>query len=470
MRAGVYARISLDSSGEAAGVKRQLEDCRALAAGKGWDVVAEWVDNDVSATRSRKRPGFDAMLAACEAGEIDVVVAWHTDRLYRRLTDLERLTDALKVGNVEVSTVGSGDLDLSTPTGRMLAGILGSVARGEAEHMGERVSRAKRSLADQGRPAGGGKRPFGFLEDRVSLHPVEAPLLAEVARQLDDGGTFGEAVRWLTKQGSVTTWGRPWTVGALRRTITSARYAGLRSYKGEVVGDAVWSAIIDRDVWERIRDGVHARRRGGRPATAPYLLRGHLQCGKCGGRMYGSSSRSGRLVYSCPVNPRSTGVGCGSSILGQPVEELVLAALAAAVDDVDAGRVALHASDRSVPAKIAKARAELEDTERRLTSLASRWGSGKLTDGEYDAARVAIVERQARARVVLAGRAAPVATWAVHLTELRTALSDRVANVDLLRGAVGALLVTPIVVGAGKTEAGARVLPANRVQVASRWG
>ena len=53
--AAIYARISADVEGKSLGVQRQLEDCRKLAADRGWPVGAEYVDNDVSAFSGKPR-------------------------------------------------------------------------------------------------------------------------------------------------------------------------------------------------------------------------------------------------------------------------------------------------------------------------------------------------------------------------------------------------------------------------------
>jgi DNA invertase Pin-like site-specific DNA recombinase len=63
----LYARISEDDGTEQ-GVDRQLEDGRALAAARGWKVVAEFVDNDISALGGRRRPGYESLLDAVQAG------------------------------------------------------------------------------------------------------------------------------------------------------------------------------------------------------------------------------------------------------------------------------------------------------------------------------------------------------------------------------------------------------------------
>ena len=101
-RAAIYARISQDRSGAQAGVTRQLEDTRKLAADRGWEVVEEFVDNDVSARQRRwstsqrrfvntTRPRYEALLDAIREHRVDAVLAWHPDRLYRRIRDLEDL-------------------------------------------------------------------------------------------------------------------------------------------------------------------------------------------------------------------------------------------------------------------------------------------------------------------------------------------------------------------------------------------
>uniref|UniRef100_UPI003F989402 recombinase family protein n=1 Tax=Mycobacterium sp. TaxID=1785 RepID=UPI003F989402 len=133
-RAAIYTRISKDISGEMLGVQRQLDDCQALADRQDWTVTHRFDDNDLSAFNGKRRPGFEELLAAMNRGDIDVLVCWHIDRLYRSIKDLVRLIDAAKAHNVMIRTVQAGDLDLSTSAGRMLATILGSVAQQESEH------------------------------------------------------------------------------------------------------------------------------------------------------------------------------------------------------------------------------------------------------------------------------------------------------------------------------------------------
>src|SRR3954462_5072758 len=93
MRTFVYLRQSLDRTGSGAAVDRQREDCLKLCADRGWEVVRTFVDNDVSASSRKPRPRYTEMLAAVQAREAEVIVAWHVDRLTRRITELEDLIE-----------------------------------------------------------------------------------------------------------------------------------------------------------------------------------------------------------------------------------------------------------------------------------------------------------------------------------------------------------------------------------------
>ena len=71
-RVAVYTRISDDDEGRRLGVKRQEEDCRALAKLRGWQVAYVACDNSVSAYKTNiLRPEFERMMEDLEAGLVD---------------------------------------------------------------------------------------------------------------------------------------------------------------------------------------------------------------------------------------------------------------------------------------------------------------------------------------------------------------------------------------------------------------
>ncbi len=155
-------------------------DCRELADVVGWNVVSVHVDNDTSAYSGKTRPAFEALLDEMKRGEIDALICWHTDRLYRSMRDLERLIEIADAARIPIKTVQGGEIDLSTSAGRMIARILGSVARQESEHMSERRVRANVQKAERGEWSTA-NRCFGFTLDGEPLEPEATAVRKAVA-------------------------------------------------------------------------------------------------------------------------------------------------------------------------------------------------------------------------------------------------------------------------------------------------
>ena len=61
-----------------------------------FDVIAEFIDDDRSAYSGKRRPGFEALRELVAGGNVDVVVAWHPDRLTRHPRELEDLLTELR--------------------------------------------------------------------------------------------------------------------------------------------------------------------------------------------------------------------------------------------------------------------------------------------------------------------------------------------------------------------------------------
>lgn len=142
MKAGLYARISQDEHGTEKGVQRQLEDARALAEARGWQVVGEWSDNDVSAYSGATRAGYSALIEAAAAGELHRIVVYMTSRLWRSRRERAEAMDLLADRRISIAAVSGPELELASAAGRMVAGILGEFDTAESAIRGERVARA----------------------------------------------------------------------------------------------------------------------------------------------------------------------------------------------------------------------------------------------------------------------------------------------------------------------------------------
>ena len=190
----VYCRISRDNTGEALGVDRQEEACRALADRRGWTVAEVFTNNNLSATSGRARPAYSRMMTRVRAGEFDTVVCVDLDRLLRRPVELEALIDLADRQKFTAVTV-SGDLDLTTTDGLLHARIRAAVAADEVRRKGDRQKRSELQARDMGRPPR--RRSFGYRPGGMELDPVEAPLVAAAyADVLAGAGLAAIARQW----------------------------------------------------------------------------------------------------------------------------------------------------------------------------------------------------------------------------------------------------------------------------------
>jgi len=180
-RAGLYARVSTDDQQT---IPWQLRGLREYAARRGWTVAMQVKEIGCGASVRELRT---EIIAAARRPQIDVVLLWRLDRWGRSVTDLLATLQELEhlgVGFVSLTEA----LDLTTPTGRAMAGWLAVFAEFEREILRERVraglAHARQNGKRLGRPA------------TAAAHAGEVQQLfrkgvakAEIARRLRIGRT-----------------------------------------------------------------------------------------------------------------------------------------------------------------------------------------------------------------------------------------------------------------------------------------
>ncbi|WP_236243167.1 recombinase family protein [Streptomyces sp. CC228A] len=414
-RAVIYCRISQDRTGAGLGVDRQREDCETLASRMGWEVVEVYVDNDVSAFSGKKRKDYERMLADLANGTATVVITWHTDRLHRSPTELEKYISLCERHGVSTHTVQAGALDLATPSGRMTARILGAVARQESEHKGHRVARARMQKAKAGQ-WGGGIRPFGWgvptgkltkKVDRKTGEEIEVPVLdmgklvPEEAAAIEagheiilSGGSLKSWVRWLAAKGFTTTRGNPVGHAEAREMLLRPRNAGIAVYKGEEVGKGAWEPIVSevkhRAVVAILTNPARRTTPGGQPRWFGSLIYG-CGIGDCTSTVRVTKVGGAKLPsYRCPTQH-------GGGRRADRVDAYVVDLIVERLSRPDAADLLLPGPN---DIDVAALQAESEQIRRRLTDLAGMFGAGQIdmvqfTEGT-DTARVQLegVNRQ----------------------------------------------------------------------------
>lgn len=119
----------------------------------GWELTR--VEQDVRSGRTLQRPGLSAALESCRAGSADAILVARLDRL---TYSLEHLADLVREAFESGFNIVAPDLgvDLSTPEGRHLAGVLTAAAQWTPRSLGLRVRRAiteQRGPRRRGRPS-----------------------------------------------------------------------------------------------------------------------------------------------------------------------------------------------------------------------------------------------------------------------------------------------------------------------------
>lgn len=408
--AAIYARISSDPTGEQLGVKRQVDDCRAFASQRGWPVAEVYIDDDRSAYSGKPRPEYRRMLADLEAGTIDAMIVWRLDRLHRQPRELEEFLDLCDRMRVTDLATVTGNVDLSTDTGRLHARIMGAVSRAESDAKSARLKRKHLELAANGSWKGGGSRPFGYMPDRVSVNEAEAESVKEAAKRILAGDSLRAVAIDFTDRGVRTVGGNAWAISSLRRLLLSARIAGLREHHGRVVGPAIWPAIITPDESARLRTLLTDPARRMNRSPRRYLLSGLLRCGLCGARMVARPRENGDPRYACVRDPRTH--GCGRiAVAAPPIERLIEEAVLYRLDTPTLARAVRRAAEEGGGSP--DAADGIEADRQQLEELATAYGNRLVTFAEYLAARKPIEARIEAARRAIARttRAAAIADY-----------------------------------------------------------
>lgn len=178
-RCALYARVSTrDQSPDL-----QLDDLRAVAQQRRWEVVDEYCDIGVSGTKV-KRPQLNRLMQDCLRGKVDVVLVWKFDRFGRSMQHLVTALNDFRERGIEFVSVQDG-VDTSTAAGRMVFGVLASMAEFEKALIVERVNAGLAAAKRRGRVGG---RPKVRVDIGRALALRGAGVsLREIARRLGCG-------------------------------------------------------------------------------------------------------------------------------------------------------------------------------------------------------------------------------------------------------------------------------------------
>ena len=360
-RAGIYCRMS-KAKGEHK-IEAQEAMCRTLAAQHDLEVVQVYVDDGISASTFKDRPGWAGLLADVEAGKLDVLMAQSEDRFTRQPMEKEALMLACTAAGTQWLTINEGATDPATADGAFFATMRAAVGRMENARKVERQKQASDARASQGLPQAGGIRPFGWAEDKVNLDPDESEHLRWAVDHILSGGSLRSIARRWNEEGVTTAVrGKAWRTSTVRQVLVRPRMAGLVKHRGEVLDDVrgVWEPLISAETYEELCQ-ILAGGRGQTNWEARWLLSGLMTCSSCGNGMTSATGSGKRRIYRCRqgqdlvMSDGRRHMGIGMDLADEVVTEAVVSALTFAsswsLPDPDSEKLAaLHASVRELSA------------------------------------------------------------------------------------------------------------------------
>ena len=176
-RAALYARVST-VAGQSP--EMQLAELRDYAAHRGWCIVDEYVDHGVSGAKD-SRPALNRLMNDARQRKFDLIAVFKIDRFGRSLRNLvNALAELESVGVAFVSIRDS--IDLSSPSGRLMAQLLGAMAEFERPLIQERVIAGIRNAKSKGKRLG--RPPLVLDRARIARLRAAGASLRAISKQL----------------------------------------------------------------------------------------------------------------------------------------------------------------------------------------------------------------------------------------------------------------------------------------------
>jgi DNA invertase Pin-like site-specific DNA recombinase len=160
-RVAVYSRVSTNHGQDP---ELQLRELREYAASRALTIIQEYTDVGFSGSKD-SRPALNRLMADASQRKFDAVLVWKLDRFGRSLRHLVNALAELEALGLSFISLRD-NLDLSTPSGRLMFQIIGAMAEFERSLIQERVRAGLRNAKAKGRRLG---RPRADIDESKVL-------------------------------------------------------------------------------------------------------------------------------------------------------------------------------------------------------------------------------------------------------------------------------------------------------------
>ena len=304
-RVAAYARVSMQTERMHHSLSAQISYYSSLIQNNPeWEYAGVYADGFVSGTKTVKRDEFRRMLADCENGKIDIILAKSISRFARNTVDLLKTVRHLKSLGIEVrfekerihSMSGDGELMLS---------ILASFAQEESRSISENVKWGTRKRFEKGIP-NGHFQIYGYRweGDHLVVEPREAEIVRLIYANFLNGLSAETTEKQLAEMGVKSYKGLHFSNSSIRQILSNITYTGNLLFQKEYVSDPITGktkinrgelpqyfvensheAIISMETYQAVQEERKRRRELGVLANwsiATTCFTSKIKCAACG--------------------------------------------------------------------------------------------------------------------------------------------------------------------------------------------
>ena len=308
-KVAAYARVSTDNTDQIHSLSAQRAYfTEYISSNSEWELVEVYYDEGITGTSTKKRDGFNRMIADCEKGKINTILTKEVSRFARNTVDTLNYTRKLKDLNINVIFMNDG-IDTNDKDGELRLTLMASIAQEESRKISERVKWTMKRNMENGMVFGCG-RIYGYkvINGQLEVVPEEAEIVKEIFHSyLYDGKGSTRIAHDLSERGIPTLKNRVWSGQHILRILANEKYVGdltqWKVYKPNVLSEKYkvnrgdnpdaplitvrnhHEGIISRDVWNAVqaeRLNRSRKTREGMRHSKVYWFSGLCVCGKCG--------------------------------------------------------------------------------------------------------------------------------------------------------------------------------------------
>ncbi|MDD2429697.1 MAG: recombinase family protein [Eubacteriales bacterium] len=322
----IYARYSSHAQRDVS-IEQQVEECREYAERNNMTVTHVYADRHISG-RSDRRPEFQRMMRDAGLKRFQVVIAYKSNRISRKM--LQALSYEERLAGMGVTLVYVKEEFGNNAAGRFALRMMMNMNEFYSDNMAEDI---KRGMTDNAEKAmvNTGMMPIGFkkgTDGRYAINEDTAPIVREIYRRYAADEMIADIARDLNSRKITTAQGKEWRQHSFNTLLRNESYVGVYHWD-DIRIEGGTPQLIDRALWEKVQQKLTTKKatKGRKRDNSEYLLTGKLFCGYCKSPMtgYSGTSKTGRLHHYYVCQQRRLEKSCEKKAVTRETAENVVA-------------------------------------------------------------------------------------------------------------------------------------------------